>query len=325
MSQASLNADKPLSARAERRARRREERLEAVPYAKRVTGGTRLWIIAFLAPFLLLYIGFTLWPLAATGLYSLFDWNGTQALTDFVALDNYFELFESDIFWSAFTNTLIFAVTNTVIKLPLALFIAILLTRRWVWMKRIFRTVFFAPLVVPVAMAGLIFNFLLHPTLGAINAALEMFHIVDQPVDFLSVRFGMITIVLISVWQILGQYMIYWMAALQNVPEELYEAAEIDGANEWQKLIYVTLPVIRPIAIIIVFLSFVNALKVFGLVIAVQAPPEATRVVSSFIYNQALSEMPFRYGFASAAAVLFGITVLIAVTTQGYFVRRSSH
>jgi ABC-type sugar transport system permease subunit len=322
MSQVSLDVEQPLS-RQDRRAARRAKRAQAIPYSQRVTGRTHLWIIAFLAPFLLLYIGFTLWPLLATMIYSLYDWNGATALTDFVGLGNYVELIQNDIFWSAFGNTLIFAVTNTIIKLPLALFIAILLTRRWVWGKRIFRTVFFAPLVVPVAMAGLIFNFLLDPAFGAVNDALTSLNIVERPITFLGLRYGMLSIVLISVWQILGQYMIYWMAALQNVPEELYEAAEIDGASEWQKLLFVTLPVIRPVAVIILFLSFVNALKVFGLVVAVNAPPAATRVVSSFIYNQALSEMPFRYGFASAAAVLFGITVLIAVTVQGYFVRRA--
>ncbi|MFW5771723.1 MAG: carbohydrate ABC transporter permease [Phototrophicaceae bacterium] len=323
MSQALMNANQPLT-RQERRARRREKRAQAIPYHQRVSGRTHLWILAFLAPFLLLYIGFTLWPLLATMIYSLYDWNGSTPLTDFVGLENYTELIRNDIFWSSFFNTLIFAVANTVIKLPLALGIAILLTRRWVWLKRIFRTVFFAPLVIPVAMAGLIFNFLLDPAFGAVNDALTTFNIVDKPITFLGLKYGMLSIVLISVWQILGQYMIYWMAALQNVPEELYEAAEIDGAGEWQKLIYITLPVIRPVAVIILFLSFVNALKVFGLVVAVNTPPAATRVVSAFIYNQALAETPFRYGFASAAAVLFGVTVLIAVTVQGYFVRRVS-
>jgi len=323
MSQASLNADETHSRWAIWRARQREKRIQSIPYNQRVSGGTRFWVIAFLAPFLLLYISFTLWPLLATIIYSLFEWDGSRPLTEFVGLENYRSLIQNEIFWSSFRNTLVFAVLNTMIKLPLALFIAILLTQRWVWLKRIFRTVFFAPLVVPVAMAGLIFNFLLDPAFGAVNDALTTFGIVDRPITFLGARYAMISIVLISVWQILGQYMIYWMAALQNVPEELYEAAEIDGANEWQKLIYVTLPVIRPIAIIILFLSFVNALKVFGLVVAINAPSAATRVVSSFIYNQALSEPPFRYGFASAAAVLFGVTVLIAVSVQGYFVRKA--
>ena len=194
-------------------------------------------------------------------------------------------------------------------------------------MKRIWRTVFFAPLVLPVALAGLVFDFLLNSR-GAVSDVLTSVGILDQPFDFLgNPDSALITLILISVWQIFGQYMIYWMAALQNVPEELYEAAAIDGANEWQKLIHVTLPVIRPVATIIVFLSFVNALKVFGLVAATTegGPGQSTYVVSYFIYNQAFRDLPFRYGYASAAAVLFGVTVLTAVAMQGYFVRRARH
>ena len=216
------------------------------------------------------------------------------------------------------------AARRNAFELPLSLLVAILLTQRWLWFKRVFRTVFFAPLVIPVAMAGLIFNFLLNPANGALNDFLRDIGIITRAIDFLGdPNYALITVILISVWQIFGQYMIYWIAALQNVPEEMYESAEIDGANEWQKLLLITLPIIRPVAVIILFLSFVNALKVFGLIVAMPAGQGSTEVVSTFIYGQALAEPPFRYGYASAAAVLFGVTVLLAVTTQGFFVRKA--
>lgn len=297
---------------------------KSIPYHQRVQGKDYFWIMLFLVPFALLYVGFTLWPLIATAIYSLYDWNGSVPLTDFVGLENYVGISRDPLFWRAFSNTLIFSIANTVIKLPLSLMIAILLTRHWLWFKRIFRTVFFAPLVIPVAMAGLIFNFLLNPANGAVNDFLRELGVITRSIDFLgNPSLAMLTVILISVWQIFGQYMIYWMAALQNVSEDVYEAAEIDGANEWQKLLYITLPIIRPVAIIIVFLSFVNALKVFGLIVAMPAGQGNTEVVSTFIYGQALAEPPFRYGYASAAAVLFGLTVLVAVSTQGFFVRKS--
>jgi len=295
-----------------------------IPYSMRVQGWDALWIVLFLAPFVLLYGGFTLWPLIATVMYSFYDWNGVGPLTDYVGLQNYIEIAESPSFWNAFFNTLVFATVNTIIKLPLSLFIAVLLTQRWMWAKRIWRTVFFAPLVIPVALAGLMFDFLLN-TRGALNDVLLNLGILERPIDFLGTPdTALVTLILISVWQIFGQYMIYWMAALQNVPETVYEAADMDGANGWQKLIYVTLPMIRPVAVIILFLSFVNALKVFGLVAATTegGPGQSTYVVSYFIYNQAFRDLPFRYGYASAAAVLFGVTVLLAVSAQGYFVRK---
>ena len=306
---------------------KKQGRRRDIPFGKRVQGWDYAWIALFLAPFLVLYIGFTLWPLLATMGYSLYNWTGSGPLDDFVGLQNYMDIASDSSFWLSFRNTLVFAIVNTIIKLPLSLFIAILLTQRWMWMKRIWRTVFFAPLVLPVALAGLVFDFLLNSR-GALSDVLTSIGVMDRPFDFLgNPDTALPTLILISVWQIFGQYMIYWMAALQNVPEELYEAAAIDGANEWQKLLYVTIPVIRPVATIIVFLSFVNALKVFGLVAATTegGPGQATYVVSYFIYNSAFRDLPYRYGYASAAAVLFGVTVLIAVTMQGYFVRRAQH
>ena len=304
-----------------------QARRDHTPFQYRVAGWDYLWVYLFLAPFLTLYIGFTLWPLAATIYYSLFDWNGIGPLDEYVGLQNYQTIIDDPIFWRSFKNTLIFSVTNTMIKLPLSLLAAILLTRKWLWFKRIFRTVFFAPIVIPVAMAGLVFTFILNPATGSLNDILvNELGVIDKPVDFLSKgNWPMVSLILISVWQIFGQYMIYWMAALQNVPEELYEAAEIDGANEAHKLLFITLPVIRPVAIIILFLALVNALKVFGLVVTLTSggPGQRTYVVSYYIYNQAFNQFPFRYGYASAVAVLFGVTILIAVTVQGFFVSRT--
>ncbi len=300
--------------------------MSSVPYQFRPRGWDHLWILLFLAPFLLLYLSFTLWPLVATIIYSLYDWNGMKPLTDFVGLDNYATVLQDDVFWLSFKNTLIFALGNTVIKLPLSLLAAVFLTRKWLWGKRFFRTAFFIPLVIPVSLAGLIFTHLLNPANGALNQVLVQTGLVQQPIDFIGQSdLAMVSLIAVSIWQIFGQYMIYWIAALQNVPEDLYEAADIDGAGEWSKLIHITLPVIWPVAVIIAFLAFVNALRVFGLVVTMTGggPGAQTYVVSYFIYHAAFSGVPFRYGYASAAAVFFGVATLVAMTVQGYFVNRA--
>lgn len=285
------------------------------------------WLFLFLLPFVLLYAGFTLWPLFATFYYSGFDWNGMGNPENFIGLKNYITIANDPTFWLSFRNTILFSIGNTAIKIPLALFMAILLTRRWLRFKKFFRTIFFMPMVIPVAMAGLIFTLLLNPLNGAVNDILKNTFGM-APVDFLGKpETALFSLILISVWQIFGQYMIYWMAALQNVPEEVYEAAELDGANELQKLFLVTLPIIRPVATLITFLALVNALRVFGLVVTLTSggPGQSTYVISYFIYNQAFREVPFRYGYASAAAVLFGVLTLVAVTIQGYFVNRAQN
>lgn len=306
--------------------RRRPRPIGTQRRREKPTGREYGWIVLFLLPFLLLYVGFTVWPLAATVYYSFFDWDGFHPLTDFVGFENYISIIRDPIFWLSFRNTLFFSIANTAIKLPLSLLAAVVLTRKWLKRKNLFRTILFSPMVIPVAMAGMIFSLLLNPANGAVNDFLVSTGLVERPIDFLgNGKTAMWSLVIVSVWQIFGQYMIYWMAALQNVPQALYEAAEIDGASEWDKLIKITLPVIRPVATIITFLAFVNALKVFGLVVTMTSggPGQQTYVVPYFIYNQAFSSIPFRYGYASAAAVFFGLVVLIAVALQGYFVNRA--
>ncbi|MFJ9210294.1 sugar ABC transporter permease [Streptomyces sp. L-9-10] len=279
-----------------------------------------------MAPFLLLYIGFTMWPLVATVYYSFFDWSGSGPIDNFVGTGNYGSILGDGLFWLAVANTLIFAVLTTAIKLPLSLVVAVLFTRKWLRGKRVFRTVFFAPLIIPVAMAGLVFTYLLNPSNGALNAILRDLGIIDQSVDFFASRWSsLLALVLISVWQVFGQYVIYWMAAIQNVPDELYEAAEIDGASEWKKLTRITLPIIKPVAVIILLLGLVNAMHVFGLVVTLTGggPGTSSYVVSYFIYEEAFGSLPFSYGYASAAALLFSVIAFIIVMSQGFFVRRA--
>ncbi len=311
-------------------ARQRRSRWDqaGIPISMRVSRKDARWVLVFLVPFLILYSAFTLWPMAATILYSLFDWNGVVPLTEstFVGLGNYARVVSDPVFQESLRNTAVFALLNTILKLPLSFFLAYLLTRQWLWFKRFFRTIFFASLVVPEAMAGLIFKFLLNPTNGAVNDFLKDVGLIDRSIDFLgNPNLVMYSVVVVSVWQIFGQYLIYWMAALANVPEELYEAAEIDGANNWQKIRFVTLPLIKPVAIVIVFLAFVNALKVFGVVVTLTGggPGHATNMVANYIYTQAFESRPFQYGVASAAALFFGGLVLIAVTIQGRMIRQS--
>ena len=284
-------------------------------------GSTGFWIFLFLLPFLLLFGAFTLWPLVATVVYSFFDWNGIDALSaqNFVGLGNYQELVHDSLFWQSFWNTLLFAVANTVIKLPLSLLLAIILTRKWLWFKRFFRTIFFVPIILPVALVGQIFTFLLNPSNGALNGFLMGLGLVKQPIDLLgNESTALWTVILISVWQIFGQYMLYWMAALQSVPEELYESAQIDRFNTWQQFRYITLPMVAPMAIVITLLGLVNSLHVFGIVVTTTSggPGTSSYVLSYYIYEAAFQNIPFRYGYASASAVLFVALAAVFVMIQ---------
>lgn len=284
------------------------------------------WCYLFILPFVVTFSAFTIWPLVGTVIYSFSHVNGMGKIDQFMGIKNYTSLFTDDTFLRSVVNTVFFTLVNTAIKLPLSLFLAILLTRRWLKGKTLFRTGFFLPLVIPSAIVGMIFTFLLNPANGALNAILMQLHLVSRPIDFTGSRWlGMMTVVVVSVWGILGQYMIYWMAALQSVPDEVYEAAEIDGANDWHKLTQITLPIIRPVATIILFLALVNGLNPFDIVYTLTGggPGSQTYVVSVFIYARAFAASPPNYGVASAASLLFGVCVLIVISVQGYFVTRS--
>jgi ABC-type sugar transport system permease subunit len=287
---------------------------------------TGLWIFLFLLPFLLLFGAFTLWPLIATIVYSFFNWNGIEALStqNFAGLGNYQELLHDPLFWKSFWNTVFFAIANTIVKLPLSLLVAIVLTRKWLRFTRFFRTVFFVPIILPVALAGQIFTLLLNPSNGALDSFLMGIGLIKQPIDLLgNESTALWAVVLISVWQIFGQYMLYWMAALQNVPEELYESAQIDRAGVWQQFIHITLPMIAPMAVVIALLGLVNALQVFGVVVTTTGggPGTSTYVLSYYIYETVFQNMPFRYGYASAAAALFVLLAAVFVIIQWWLGR----
>src|SRR5260370_4753813 len=147
-------------------------------------------------------------------------------------------MWADSICWDGLKNTMVFGVAESAIKLPLTLVVAVLLTRRWLVFKTFFRTVFFLPIILPVALAGLVFTYLLNPSNGAVDSFLVDRGWIHTPIDLLGHgSTALIAIILVAIWQIFGQYLIYWMAALQNVPEEVYEAADLDGANELQQLI----------------------------------------------------------------------------------------
>ena len=295
--------------------------------AQRRKRGEWLWCYLFLSPFLLFFIAFTLWPIAATMSWSFTDFAVPNRGINFVGLQNFKTLFQDDLYRRSFVNTLIFAVGNTVLKLPLSLLLAVLLTRRWVAGRSFFRTVYFLPIVIPTAIAGFIFALLLNPFNGAVPDVLQNLGVIGRRDNiFLGSRVGAMTsIILVSVWQIMGQYLVYWIAALQGVPEELSDAASIDGAGFWQELFFITLPAIRPVAIIITFLGLVNAFSVFGIVLTLTngGPGTQSFVMQLFVYDRGFTEVPFRYGYISAGALLFSLFILVMFVLQTVTVRRA--
>jgi ABC-type sugar transport system permease subunit len=252
----------------------------------------------------------------------LYDYNGIGAVTKsaFVGLKNYLTVYKDPIFRQSYLNSWLFTIGQSLIKLPISFLLAIILTRKWLKWRNIFRTAFFVPWLMPPSIVAMVFNYLLHPANGALNEFLLSIHLINTPINFFNTGWsGLTTIAFISVWQIMGQYVIFWIAALNSVPDELYEAAEIDGANEWQKLRFITLPMIAPLAIIISLLGLTWALSIFDWVQIMTSggPGTQSYVMYYYIYMKAFAKMPMRYGIASAAGFLFGVTVLALFAFNG--------
>lgn len=274
------------------------------------------WSYLTILPFVIIFGALTIWPIIRTVQFSLYSYNGIGAVTDskFVGLGNYETVIKDPVFLQSYINSWVFTLGQSLLKLPLSFLLAILLTRKWLKWRTFFRTVFFLPWLMPPSIVAMVFNYLLNPANGAINQFLLNAHLVQTPIDFFKTGWsGLATIAVISTWQILGQYIIFWMAALQSIPDELYEAAEVDGATEAQKMRYITLPLVAPMGIIISLLGLTWALGIFDWIqiLTTGGPGTQSYTMYYYVFMKSFAIMPMKYGIASAAGFLFGITVLV--------------
>lgn len=287
---------------------------------------TELWIWVFLLPTIVLYGVYTLYPLVASYVYSLLDWNGFDAQRTFVGLANYREVFADPLFWNSFKITALFAVVTVPARVLLALLVALLLNARLMPLRALFRTALFLPVVTTTAVVGVVMQLVFDPVSGPVNLVLTRLGVVDGGINFLGQSTTALwTVMGVYVWKWFGVTLIYWMAALQTVPEDLQEAARVDGASSAKTFWYVTLPLLRPFLIIITLLTVVDTLQVFDLMLTMTngGPNYSTEVVEIYIYRWAFTTTIPRLGYASAAAVVFGLMCTLIAVAQALALRRS--
>lgn len=280
-----------------------------------------LWCYVLLVPLVLTFGGFTLWPIIASWWYSFFDWDGVGSPTEWAGLANFVEVLASAGFWSSFWHTFLFSLVALFIEAPLALFFAIVLNNGRLRGRNVYRLALFVPVVTTTAVVGIVFVALLDPVRGAFNEALLAIGLVDAPINFLgSTTTALPSLMAIDLWKGFGISLIYWLAALQTVPKDLIEAAQLDGARRLAVVRHIMIPVMAPIALVIMLLLFQRSLGTFDLVQAMTAggPVYATDVVPTYIYRYAFDpEMQApRYGFACAAGVVFGVLTLVLTLLQ---------
>ncbi len=286
------------------------------------------WCYLFAAPALILATMFTFYPIVSSWYFSLLQWSGFTADKTFVGLANYVELVQDKYFWDAFLRSFQFMIVGVPIQLTLALLVAIVLNDQALKLSPLFRTMFFLPVVTTAAIVGMLMTLILSPFNGPVNGVLRDLHLITQPIDFLgSPQTTLWTVIAVYIWKWLGQPMIYWLAALQTIPRELYEAAKVDGAGWWRQLWSITLPLIVPFAIVIILVTAVGALHVFPLIQTLTGggPFFATEVMEVYIYRVAFGGETGmgtpRLGYASAAGVFFGVAVMVLALMQAWGAR----
>lgn len=223
---------------------------------------TTPWL--FLAPYLLIFGTFMAWPLCRS-LVLAFEQSYGARHTLFVGTQNFRFILGDPMFWSAVGNTLLFTLLALVTQIPAALGLALLLNRPDLRGKRFFRLAFFSPSIVGLSFVAIIFSLLLQKRTGLVNASLHSILPMWDPDFAWREQYVMTSIIGASLWLAAGFYMIYFLAALQNVPAELIDAASIDGAGPWQRFRHVVLPEIRPVLNIIVLLVITGSFQLFEL------------------------------------------------------------
>lgn len=284
------------------------------------------WMYLFLLPTVVLYGLFTLWPILVSYWYSLLDWNGFSQYRAFVGLANYAEVLRDPLFWNAMRNTFLFMLVTVPVRVGLSLVAAVVLNNPRLPLAALFRTALFLPVVTTTAIIGVVMVLIFDPAGGPINLALRNLRLIRQPVNFLGTSgTALYTVMGVHVWKWFGVTLIYWLAALQTIPRDLYEAARIDGANPWRIFRHVTVPLLRPFAVIIALLTAIDTLQVFDLMLTMTGggPFFRTEVIEIFIYRQAFASASPRLGYASAAAVVFGLATLLLALLQALGLRHA--
>ena len=272
--------------------------------------------LLFLAPALVLLAVFFFAPVVAGFALSLTDFDlytiGDPHNIRLVGFHNYRELLGSSIFWTAFVNTMYFALVGGPLTVAVSLAAALLINARAARLKSLFRTVYFAPVVTTLVAVSIVFRYIYHPRFGMLNRALDSLGL-PQPDWLGNPKLAMLAIIILAVWKGFGYTMIIFVAGLQQIPEELYEAARLDGAGAWKQFRHVTLPLLAPTFLFVGIVVAIGQLQIFAepYVMTRGGPLNKTVTMVMLMYEQGFKFWKMGY----AAAVAFVLFLVIGAAT----------
>lgn len=272
----------------------------------------------FITPAYLVFIVFLLGPAVFAIVMSLFNWTGLRSPV-WHGLTNYIQILTDDVFWQVVRNTLFYSAVSIFVVIPLALLLALALNSPDLLFRNVWRAVYFAPIVTSTVAVSQSFLMLLNRDFGLLNVALARLGL--STYDWLGSRsLAIIPVAVIIVWRWTGLTSIYFLAGLQGIPSELYDAGEVDGANLFQSFWHITLPQIKPITLFVTVIVLIGSLQVFDepQILTQGGPSNATRSVVQYLYSRGIEQFRFSYA-ATVGFVLFCTIALFSVLQFRFF------
>jgi ABC-type sugar transport system permease subunit len=282
----------------------------------------------FVLPTFALFLAFVGYPIVQTIFLSLTKWTGFGPQS-VVGLDNYTRMVGDPIAQRALVVTLIFTAATTIVQTVLGIVIAVLVNEVWRKVGIVVRTILFIPGIVSFVVSGVLWKLIYDPNIGTLNRVLGAVGLEGLQQTWLADRATVLpAIIVVAIWGSIGMNMLIFFAGLQGIDPGLYEAAEVDGANIWQRFLHITVPGLRAVTAIVISLGLLNGFKVFDIIYVMTGggPNHATEVFGTYLYGLAFGStsgsLP-QYGYASAFSVVVMVMCILAVVVQMVITRRA--
>ena len=282
------------------------------PKIKKSLSKDWLTAIIFLLPSLVILGVFNFYPIADVIRLSFYKWDNLSPHQTFIGLQNYNSLFHSDRFWNSIQVTFEYTIVVTAISIVLGLILAVILNNRFLIGKSFWRGLYFLPVITPTVAAAMVWILLFNPGFGYVNVVMRALSL--NSLNWLAdTTWALPTVMSLGIWRRLGFTLILYLAALQGIPNDYYESAEVDGATGIQQFFKITIPLLKSTTVMLIILGVIDSFLVFDQVMVLTrgGPSNATEVIGMFMYSNSFSL--FKMGYGSAISVI--MFVIVAVFT----------
>ena len=277
--------------------------------------GKKSWIAyLYILPMIVLSFVLVYYCIIDTVVVSFTDWDGMTDVFHFVALKNYIKMFKDHVFWTSLVNNLIFFVGTVFIQALLGFVLAVLLKKKLPG-SNVFKAIYFMPIAMATSIITAIFRIIMDPTNGALNQFLRAIHLNGFAVNWLGdPKIALVSVIIVNIFQWMGFSMITYYAGLMSLPDDVYEAAKIDGAGFWRTTFSVTLPMLKGTTNVLIILGIVGSLKTFDIVklLTGGGPGRSTTVMNTYLYEKAFKD------FNAGGAASIGVAILIIAMVMSF-------